>query len=100
NLQQVVVIPAEIGSFTLGKRQLQVNERKKVGADSRNYSLKQRYLISIYSSNPCLEPSRPIPDCLTPPNGAAALETNPVLTPTIPDSSCSATRQQRLTSRL
>src|SRR3546814_4723138 len=53
------------------------------------------YLISINSSNPYLDPSRPMPDCLTPPKGAEAVETIPEFMPTIPDSIPSATRQQR-----
>ena len=33
---------------------------------------------------PYFEPSRPMPDSLTPPNGATSVEMNPVLIPTIP----------------
>lgn len=51
-----------------------------------------RYFISRYSSIPNLEPSRPNPDCLTPPNGATSLEMAPVLIPTIPYSKASPTR--------
>ena len=58
------------------------------------------YLISSQSSIPYLEPSRPIPDSLIPPNGATSVEIRPVLTPTIPVSSASATRQTRPMSRL
>lgn len=36
------------------------------------------YLVSIYSSMPRRPPSRPSPDCLTPPNGAEGVETMPV----------------------
>ena len=39
------------------------------------------------------EPSRPSPDTLTPPNGAASVVIGPVLTPTVSDSSASASRQ-------
>ena len=49
---------------------------------------------------PYLEPSRPRPDCLTPPNGATSLEIRPELIPTIPYSSCSATLKMRPISRL
>jgi hypothetical protein len=42
---------------------------------------------------PYFEPSRPTPDSLTPPNGATSVDIIPVLTPTIPDSIFSATRQ-------
>ena len=49
---------------------------------------------------PSLPPSRPIPDCLTPPNGAPALETMPWLRPIIPVSSASQTRSARLMSRV
>ena len=47
----------------------------------------QRYLISSHSSIPYFEPSRPMPDSLTPPNGAISVEMKPVLMPTIPYSS-------------
>ena len=60
---------------------------------------KQMYFTSTYSSMPYFEPSRPSPDCLTPPNGATCVVMRPVFTPTIPYSSCSATRQARPMSR-
>src|SRR5205085_11193593 len=59
-----------------------------------------RYLISSHSSIPYLEPSRPIPDSFTPPNGATSVEMMPTLIPTMPDSSPSATRHTRPMSRL
>ena len=34
----------------------------------------QRYLISTKSSIPYFEPSRPIPDSFTPPNGATSFD--------------------------
>ena len=37
----------------------------------------QRYLISSHSSIPYFEPSRPMPDSLTPPNGATSVEMKP-----------------------
>ena len=49
---------------------------------------------------PYFEPSRPMPDSLTPPNGATSVEMKPVLMPTIPYSSASETRQMRPRSRL
>ena len=54
---------------------------------------RQTYLISRYSSMPYLEPSLPMPDCLKPPNGIASDDTIPSLTPIIPTSNSSATRQ-------
>lgn len=51
------------------------------------------YLTSRYSSMPYLEPSRPRPDCFTPPNGHSTADSSPSLTPTMPTSSRSATRQ-------
>ncbi len=56
------------------------------------------YLISRYSWMPSAPPSRPKPDCLTPPNGAAGFETRPWLRPTMPVSSASQTRNARLMS--
>src|SRR4051794_7150802 len=57
------------------------------------------YLRAVNSSMPCREPSRPMPDSLTPPNGATSVEMISVLTPTIPYSSASATRNTRPRSR-
>src|SRR5258707_10412570 len=59
----------------------------------------QRYLISRNSSRPYLDPSRPRPDSFMPPNGATSVEMIPVLIPTMPYSSASATRQTRPMSR-
>lgn len=53
------------------------------------------YLVSRYSSTPREPPSRPRPDSLIPPNGAAAFDTTPLLRPTIPASSFSDTRRPR-----
>jgi hypothetical protein len=48
---------------------------------------------------PYFEPSRPSPDCFTPPNGATSFEMMPTFTPTMPASSASAARKMRPTSR-
>ncbi len=48
------------------------------------YRAMPTYLVSRYSSMPSAPPSRPTPEALTPPNGAAGLDTMPWLTPTIP----------------
>src|SRR5437762_3982914 len=60
---------------------------------------RHKYLISRNSSSPYFDPSRPMPDSLTPPNGATSVEMMPVLIPMMPYSSASATRQMRPTSR-
>src|SRR2546423_4292830 len=57
-------------------------------------------LITVYSSVPYLLPSLPNPLCFTPPKGVAGSLINPVLTPTIPTSSASATLHIRPMSRL
>src|SRR5262245_4556903 len=57
------------------------------------------YVSSTNSSMPWSEPSRPSPDSLTPPNGASSVEMMPELTPTMPYSSASATRNTRPRSR-
>src|SRR5262249_23645713 len=49
------------------------------------------YLLSVNSSNPSCPPSRPMPDCLTPPNGAAGSDTMPRVTPTLPAPTASPT---------
>ncbi len=61
----------------------------------RRHTLRQTYFISRYSSIPYFDPSRPRPDCLTPPKGASAVEIRPVFTPTMPYSSSSMTFQMR-----
>ncbi len=47
----------------------------------RGQSAMPTYLVSRYSSMPSAPPSRPTPEALTPPNGAAGLETMPWLMP-------------------
>lgn len=56
------------------------------------------YLVIWYSSMPSKPPSRPRPEALTPPKGAAALDTRPRLRPTMPVSRPSLTRKPRLRS--
>src|SRR5471032_2786476 len=58
------------------------------------------YFISMYSSRPYFDPSRPMPDCLTPPKGATSVDMIPSLIPTMPVSSASATRHARPRSRV
>src|SRR5580692_9478558 len=58
----------------------------------------ETYCVSRNSSMPSWAPSRPRPDCLVPPNGAAGSETRPRLSPIMPKSSCSETRMPRLKS--
>src|SRR5919112_3195448 len=67
---------------------------------SRRHRLTATYFVSRYSWIPSLPPSRPTPDCLTPPKGAPALETMPWLRPTMPVSTPSQTRSARLMSRV
>src|SRR5437867_9113723 len=67
--------------------------------DHRSTPPNARYFSSSHSSMPCFEPSRPLPDSFTPPKGATSVEMMPVLMPTIPYSSASATRQMRPMSR-
>ena len=62
---------------------------------SGDYFVSAMYFVSRYSSMPSLPPSRPKPDSLTPPNGAAGSEITPRLTPTMPDWMPSATRSAR-----
>jgi Fic family protein len=60
---------------------------------------RQTNLISRNGSMPYLEPSRPMPDCLTPPKGATSWAKMPAFTETMPASSASATRHTRPMSR-
>src|SRR5262249_49444101 len=58
----------------------------------------EMYCVSKNSIRPSCAPSRPMPDCFMPPNGAAGSETRPRLRPIMPKSSCSETRMPRLMS--
>jgi hypothetical protein len=49
-----------------------------------SYQLAEMYWVSMNSSMPSWPPSRPRPDCLVPPKGAAGSETRPRLRPTMP----------------
>ncbi len=51
------------------------------------------YCVSKNSIKPSCAPSRPMPDCFLPPNGAAGSETMPRLNPIMPKSSFSETQQ-------
>ena len=67
-------------------------------AERAHGTLSATYLVSRYSWMPSGPPSRPKPDCLTPPKGAPALETMPWLRPIIPVSRPSMTLKARLMS--
>jgi hypothetical protein len=60
--------------------------------DHVNISPTHRYFISKYSAMPWRDPSRPSPDCLTPPKGTCSVAMMPTLMPTIPYSKASLTR--------
>ena len=77
-----------------------VRPRSSVPPDHRQSTFSATYVVSRYSSMPSKPPSRPKPLALTPPNGAAGLETSPVLIPTMPKSSDSASRMVRARSRV
>src|SRR5439155_22961302 len=62
---------------------------------ARAYRFTATYFVSRYSSIPSRPPSRPKPDCFTPPKGAAGFDTIPWLSPTIPVSRPSHTRNAR-----
>jgi hypothetical protein len=69
-------------------------------ARTRQSRLTATYFVSRNSSSPQCPPSRPRPDCLTPPNGAPTFETMPWFRPIIPVSSPSQTRSARFMSRV
>src|SRR6266849_982647 len=62
------------------------------------YQLTDTYCVSRNSIMPSWAPSRPMPLCLVPPNGAAGSDTSPRLSPIMPKSSFSDTRMPRLKS--
>src|SRR5207302_7700748 len=64
------------------------------------HQLNETYWVSRNSISPSWAPSRPMPLCFMPPNGAAGSDTRPRLSPIMPKSSCSETRMPRLKSRV
>jgi len=83
-----------------GELELLAGREQVLVQRQRRHIPRQTYLSSSQSSTPYFEPSRPIPDSFIPPNGATSVEMIPVLTPRIPYSSASETRQTRPRSRL
>lgn len=81
--------PCTLGHISLNSSVL----KPRLPYDCRGLPMPPNVTIFVtrYSSTPYLDPSLPKPDSLTPPNGAAGSEINPVLTPTMPTSSASAT---------
>ncbi len=73
------------------RRPPQVLIRRRPARPSGHRPPMHRYFTSTYSSMPYFEPSRPSPDCLTPPKGATSVVMRPVLMPTMPYSRPSAT---------
>ncbi len=88
-----VKLQAHIGAVALGNRAKRCERAVSQSASAT-------YVVSRYSSIPSKPPSRPKPLALTPPNGAAGLDTSPVLTPIMPKSSASASRIVRWRSRV
>ncbi len=76
------------------------NQLESLGSSVPAHRASATYFVSRYSPMPSKPPSRPKPDCLTPPKGAAGLETMPWLTPTMPASIASLTRNVRARSRV
>src|SRR5262249_52203750 len=83
-----------VAAFFRRRRRLSQRDER---ADDHNAM--HRYLTSRNSSMPYFDPSRPMPDSFTPPNGATSVEMMPVLMPPMPYPSASAPRQMRPTSR-
>ncbi len=76
-------------------------KRSEVGSRLCRYAPRRGITMSFCSRNssiPWRPPSRPSPDCLTPPKGVAGLETMPAFKPTMPTSSASETANARSTS--
>src|SRR6185312_9566793 len=64
----------------------------------RIHQITDTYCVSWNSFMPSCAPSRPSPDCLVPPKGAAGSETRPRFKPIMPKSSFSDTRMPRVRS--
>lgn len=62
------------------------------------HQITDTYCVSWNSFMPSCAPSRPRPDCLVPPKGAAGSETRPRFRPIMPKSSFSDTRRPRVRS--
>src|SRR5262249_43127061 len=60
-----------------------------------HHQLTEIYCVSRNSFSPSCAPSRPMPLCFMPPNGAAGSDTRPPLSPIMPKSSFSDTRMPR-----
>lgn len=66
----------EIGAHLLrGHVQVGQEQVEDRAATHREPTLMATYFSSRYSSMPVLPPSRPTPDCFTPPNGALGSDT-------------------------
>ncbi len=71
-----------------------------IGRDPVSYQLTEMYCVSRNSIMPSCAPSRPMPDCLAPPKGAAGSETTPRFRPIMPASSRSEMRRPFARSRV
>ena len=106
DLEQIVARPHGVagrlepfGDLALGRRSRRAaaSGRPSLGA---LHQLTETYCVSRNSISPSCAPSRPMPLCFMPPNGAAGSETSPRLRPIMPKSSRSETRRPRETSRV
>ena len=105
DLNHFVILPSATVSPSCGiKRPLQTHLKRshsnlscpaKAGMTPRRYQLTEMYCVSRNSFSPSCAPSRPMPDCFMPPNGAAGSETRPRFKPIMPKSSFSETRMPR-----
>ena len=86
-LEPVVILPSATVSPSCGIRIfISIPDGRLPDTDT--------YCVSKNSIMPSWAPSRPRPDCLMPPNGAAGSETMPRLSPIMPKSSFSETRSR------
>lgn len=86
------------GGGETGNRPAAMAQACSLGVAANYSPPKWKALVSRYSSIPSCAPSRPRPDDLTPPKGASAWLTAPVLRPTSPASSASPKRKARAMS--
>ncbi len=88
DLNHFVILPSATVSPSCGIR-------TSIADRALSYQLTEMYCVSRNSFSPSCAPSRPMPDCFMPPNGAAGSETRPRFKPIMPKSSFSETRMPR-----
>ena len=97
DLNHFTILPSATVSPSCGIR-TSINVLLLIQFPLAAYHVIDTYCVSRNSFIPSCAPSRPRPDCLTPPKGAAGSDTRPRFKPIMPNSSFSETRKPRVRS--